>query len=286
MYFREWGQKPHFLFSLKFCIFDIMTGAQFWSYLQQKIDKAYSAYLDNAKANNLIKETMQRLVDKYWRKESLEIDADEMMPFLIKAQSVVPVAGIAKISTLLPNYMHIMHLVANYEVPIVVTSIGGTTITAPNHPLRKGDIVKLSGTSYTVLKVKGDTFDVGVSGLSTTGWVRVVVRNAKQMQSDRKGSPFHKATMNTVRFEPQSDGTSTPKSFKISPSANLVSIDIDYVRTPPLIIDVANTSTTLEDYYSSKFLYRLMDECVLNFGTQTKDIATRQMAQQDIIENP
>jgi len=112
------------------------------------------------------------------------------------------------------------------------------------------------------------------------------VRNAKQMQSDRKGSPFHKASMNTVRFEPQSDGTSTPKSFKISPSANLVTIDIDYVRTSPLVIDVANTTTTLEDYYSSKFLYRLMDECVLNFGTQTKDPMTRQMAQQDIIENP
>ena len=47
-----------------------MTGAQFWSYLQQKIDKAYSAYLDNAKANALIAETMQRLVDKYWRRES------------------------------------------------------------------------------------------------------------------------------------------------------------------------------------------------------------------------
>lgn len=263
-----------------------MTGAQFWSYLQQKIDKAYSAYLDNAKANALIKETMQRLVDKYWRRESLEIDADEMMPFLVKSQNVVPVAGIVKTSTLLPNYMHIMHLVAIYEVPFTVTSISGTTITAPNHTLRKGDTVKQNTTSYVVLKVKGDTFDVGVSGIATTDWKRVVVRNAKQMQSDRKGSPFHKASMNTVRFEPQSDGTSTPKSFKISPSANLASVDIDYVRTPPLTIDVANTSTVLEDYYSSKFLYRLMDECVLNFGTQTKDQLTRQMAQQDIIENP
>ena len=106
------------------------------------------------------------------------------------------------------------------------------------------------------------------------------------MQSDRKGSPFHKADMITPRFEAQSDGTSTPESFKISPSANLATVNIDYVRTPPLDIDVANSTTTLEDYYSSKFLYRLMDECVLNFGTQTKDQLTRQMAQQDIIENP
>jgi len=30
----------------------------------------------------------------------------------------------------------------------------------------------------------------------------------------------------------------------------------------------------------------LMDECVMNFATQTKDQATRQMAMQDVINNP
>lgn len=263
-----------------------MTGAQFWSYLQQKIDKAYSAYLDNAKANALIKETMQRLVDKYWRKESLEVDADEMMPFLIKEQSVIPVAGIIKINTLLPNYMHIMYMTAQYEESFSVSAVSGTTLTSANHTLRKGDSVKFGATSYTVAKVKGDTFDLGTSGLSTGTYKRVIVRDVKQQQSDRKGSPFHKASKTTPRFEPQNDGTSTPKSIKVSPSTDLVSVKVDYVRTAPLIIDVTNTSTTLEDYYSSKFLYRLMDECVLSFGAQTKDPMTRQMAAQDIIENP
>lgn len=263
-----------------------MTGAQFWSYLQQKIDKAYSAYLDNAKANALIMETMQRLVDKYWRRESLEVDADEMMPFLVKAENVVPVGGIVKVNTLLPNYMHIMYMISNYEVPFTVSSVSGNVYTSVNHTLRKGDTVKFSSTPYAVTKVKGDTFTLGTSGLSTGTYYRVISKEAKQMQSDRKGSPFHKADMITPRFEPQTDGTSTPKSFKISPSDNLVSIDVDYIRTAPLTIDVSNNITTLEDYYSSKFLYRLMDECVLNFGTQTKDQLTRQMAQQDIIENP
>jgi hypothetical protein len=263
-----------------------MTGAQFWSYLQQKIDKAYSGYLDNAKANALIKETMQRLVDKYFRRESLEIDADEMMPFLVKAQSLVPVLGVVKINTLLPNYMHIMHITATYEESFTVTAVSGTTLTAVNHTLRKGDIVKFGVTSYNVAKVKNDTFDLGTSGLTTGTYKRVMVRNVYQWQSDRKGGSFHRATLATPRFEPQSDGTSTPKSFKISPPVNLTAVEIDYVRTPPLVIDVANTVTALEDYYSNKFIYRLMDECVLNFGTQTKDQLTRQMSQQDIIENP
>ncbi len=263
-----------------------MTGAQFWSYLQQKIDKAYSAYLDNTKANSLIKESMYRMVDKFWRTQSAEREADEMFSLLIKGASITPVAGVIKISTLLPNYMHIMYLEGNWEIPFTVTAVSGTTITSPNHTLRKGQSVKSGATTYTVKKVKGDTFDLGTTGLTTGTYYQLVNKQIRQMQSDRKGSPFHKADMITPRFEAQSDGTSTPESFKISPSANLATVNIDYVRTPPLDIDVANSTTTLEDYYSSKFLYRLMDECVLNFGTQTKDQLTRQMAQQDIIENP
>jgi hypothetical protein len=263
-----------------------MTGAQFWSYLQQKIDKAYSAYLDNTKANSLIKESMYRMVDKFWRSQSLEREADEMLSLLVKGASVTPVAGVIKISTLLPNYMHIMYIVGNYEMPFTVTAVSGTTYTSPNHTLRKGDTVKFSSTNYSVTKVKGDTFTLSTGGLATGTYYRVISKSLKQMQSDRKGSPFHKADMVTPRFEAQSDGTSTPESFKITPSANLVNTTIDYVRIPSLDIDVANTTTTLEDYYSSKFLYRLMDECVLSFGTQTKDQLTRQMAQQDIIENP
>lgn len=263
-----------------------MTGAQFWSYLQQKIDKAYSAYLDNTKANSLIKESMYRMVDKLWRGQSLEREADEMMPLLIKGASVTPVAGVVKVTTLIPNYMHIMYMVGNYEMPFTVTAVSGTTYTSANHTLRKNDTVKFAASTYTVTKVKGDTFTLSTSGLATGTYYRVISREVKQMQSDRKGSPFHKADMVSPRFEAQSDGTSTPESFKITPSTNLATITIDYVRTPPLDIDVANTTTTLEDYYSSKFLYRLMDECVLNFGTQTKDQLTRQMAQQDIIENP
>jgi hypothetical protein len=263
-----------------------MTGAQFWTYLQQKIDKAYSAYLDNTKANSLVKESMYRMVDKFWRTQSLEREADEMLSLMVKGASVTPVSGVIKVSTLLPNYMHIMYLEGNWEMPFTVTSVSGTTLTAANHTLRKGQSVKTGATTYIVTKVKGDTFDLGTAGLAAGTYYQLLTKEIRQMQSDRKGSPFHKATMITPRFEAQSDGTTTPESFKISPSTNLATVTIDYVRIPALDIDVANTVTVLEDYYSSKFLYRLMDECVLNFGTQTKDQLTRQMAQQDIIENP
>lgn len=261
-----------------------MTGVQFWTYLQQKIDKAYSAYLDNTKANALIKESMYRLADKYWRGLSFEREDDEMVSFMVRDFSVTPVAGIIDIKTLLPNYMHIMRMGVRYEVNVVVTSVSGTILTSVKHQLRKGNTVKLGGTSYIVSKVKGDTFDLGTAGLTTGTYKQIVDKEAKQMVGDRKNGAFHKATFTTPRFEANSTGTATPRSFKVVPTP--ATCTIDYMRLPAIDIDVANTTNILEDYYGMKFLYRLMDECVLNFGTQSKDQMTRQMAQQDIIENP
>jgi hypothetical protein len=261
-----------------------MTGAQFWSYLQQKLDKAYSAYLDNTKANSLIKESMYRMVDKYWRGLSFEREDDEMISFMVRDLSVVPVAGVIDIKTLLPNYMHIMRMGVRYEVDVVVTAVSGTTLTAANHKLRKGSTVKLGVTNYTVSKVKGDTFDLGTSGLSTGTYKQIVDKEAKQMVGDRKNGAFHKADFITPRFESSTAAGTTPRTFKVTPAP--ASCTIDYMRIPAVDIDVANTTVILEDYYGMKFLYRLMDECVLNFGAQTKDYPTKQSAQQDIIENP
>ena len=263
-----------------------MTGVQFWSYLQQKIDKAYSAYLDSTKANSLIKESMIKMVDKFWRTLSYEREADEMMSFLVRETTITPILGVAKISTLLPEYMHVMYMKATYEVPVEVTAVSGSTLTATNHKLRKGSQIKYSSTTYTVNKVKGNTFDVGVSGLSTGTYYQINEKSVGQLQSDRKGNPFHAASETDPKFIAQNDGSSTPRSFKIIPADNLTSVSIDYVRTPPHEIDVTDNSTALEDYYPDKFLYRLMDECVVNFGIQTKDYNTAQISKQDIIENP
>lgn len=263
-----------------------MTGAEFWSYLQQKFDKAYSSYLDNAKANRLIAESMQRLIDKLWRKQSMEVDADEMAPFVVVGASVTPAAGVVKISSLLPNYMHVMYMTAEYRIPITVTAVAGTKLTAANHKLRKGSVVRIGSTNYAVVWVKGDQFDLNTPGLSAGTVHQVVVRPVAQYQSDRKGSPFHEASASNPYFQFQNDGSSTPRSFVISPSTDLQLVKVDYIRTAPHTIDVANTVTSLLDFYSRKFLYRLADECVLNFGAQTRDPMVRQMAAQDIIDNP
>ena len=103
------------------------------------------------------------------------------------------------------------------------------------------------------------------------------------MSSDRKNGAFHQANIVTPRFEFSNTGT-LPKALTVTPAPT--TFYVDYVRTAPQAIDVANTAIDLNIYYSNKFLYRLMDECVVIFGAQTKDYNTKQSGLQDIVDNP
>lgn len=271
-----------------------MTGAQFWSYLQQKIDKTYSAYLDNTKANSLISEGMVRMLDKFWFTLSFEREADEMNALIIKNKLVTPVAGVAKINNgstgaadEIPNYAHILRLLANYEFSLVVSAADQNTLTSIDHKLRKGSTIKLGGTTYLVSKVKGDTFQAkttaGVYATATGTYTWFYSKDVYQMSSDRKNGAFHTASIITPRFEFSNTGT-VPKALTVTPAPT--TFYVDYVRTPPQTIDVTNTAIDLNTYYSNKFLYRLMDECVVIFGAQTKDYNTKQSGMQDIVDNP
>ena len=180
-----------------------------------------------------------------------------------------------------------MRVLGNYEFPITVTA-SGTTLTASNHILRKNSQVRFSSTVYTVTYINGDTFQA-VDSLgnyaSTSGtYYMLSSREMKQMSSTRKAGSFHKANYVTPRYEFFNNGTSQNRSLKLTPAP--VTISIDYIRIPPVDIDVSNSVIELSDYYSNKFLYYLLDECVRDFGAQTKDMLTRQIATQDIIDNP
>lgn len=274
-----------------------MTGTQFWSYLQQKIDKAYSAYLDSAKANALIKEAMARLVDRYWHNLSFEIEADELIGFQLKDKTFTPVGGVyilnANATTPtppvneIPFYMHMMRVLGRFEQNLTVTA-SGNTLTSVNHPLRKGSTVRFSVTNYTVTKVDGDTFQAKDSGgnfaTSAGTYVYFYDREIRQMSSTRKGGSFHRANIVTPRYEFINNGTTQNRMLKVTPTAT--SITVDYIRTPPFVIDVNDGLIPLTNYYSQKFLYYLMDECALSFAASIRDYPAKQSASQDIINNP
>jgi hypothetical protein len=274
-----------------------MTGAQFWTYLQQKIDKAYSAYLDSTKANSLIKESMYRLVDNMYHDLSFEKESDELVALFLKEKVFTPTSGICTLNfsattptppaNEIPFYMHAMRILGNYEQSLVVTA-SGNTLTSVDHTLRKGSTIKLSGTTYIVSKVSGDTFQAkttaGAFATTAGTYTWMYSLEMRQMSSTRKAGSFHKANIVTPRYEFTNNGTSQFRTLKLNPAP--ATISIDYVRVPPLDITVTDTTIELLNYYSQKFLFRLMDECVLNFGAQTKDYQTKQSAMQDIVNNP
>jgi len=262
-----------------------MTGIQFWSYLQQKLDKAYSAYLDNTKANSLIAEALTKTVEKMWMRLPAEKEDDEMFPFMVKNETILTPAGTLATTAFTQGYMHLIRMAFNYEDAVAYTAVSNGVYTSNKHTLRKNQTVVISGSTngtngtYTVTKVRGNTFTLPVTTDGTIKVLRTV--EARQRFGDRKETIFHATDKLTPGYE--ATYIASVKTFTLSPAP--ASVKVDYVRTPPVTIDVAS-ATNLSTTYSEKMLYRIMDEAVVIFGSQTKDYQTKQSAQQDIVENP
>ena len=185
-----------------------MTGAEFYTILQQKIDKAYSAYIDTTKADRLIRETIYRLVEKLYSGLITQKETDELWSMIAKEQAVVT-AGALAISSL-TNYSHLFSMKFVYKDQI-------------------------TGFTYT-------------------------------------------PTKESPRFEL----TGTPaRQFNLTPQP--ASVIVDYMKTPT---DIVSTSGTTITVYTEKFLYRLLDECVMNYAEQVRDFELKQNVAQTIAINP
>lgn len=259
-----------------------MTGQEFYLQLQQKYDKAYSQYLDNAKANRLVKESLYRLVDKLYASLDDQKGYDELVEF-IKNDSAIAVSS-GRI-TIPSDYMHLFRLEFVYADTITFT--GGTAgeYLAPAHTLRIGDVLNSAidgtGTSYTITNVKKGKFYLATASVASPLYLRRSFE-ASPAFSDRKKGSLSNATKESPKYQINTTGTN--REIICSPSP--YSAVIDYMVKPPHIIDVSNTSTDLLDFYTDKFLYRLMDECVYEVANETRDFANKQSAMQTIIDNP
>jgi len=260
-----------------------MTGQDFFNQLQQKYDKAYSQYLDNAKANRLIKESMYRLVDKLYSNLDTQKEYDELIEMIQNDVSVSVTLGKASLPV---NYMHLFRVAFTFSDTITFTagSVDKEYVSS-RHLLRKGDLLNSaqdgSGTSYEVTKVKGSSFYLDVSSVSGPLY-HIRTFEASPAFSDRKKGSLSGARKETPKY--QTNTTGTNRELILSPGP--YSIIMDYMTLPPHNIDVANNLTDLLDFYTEKFLYRLMDECVYSFSEETRDYNNKRSSQETIIENP
>ena len=279
-----------------------MTGAQFYTLLQQKIDKAYSAYIDTGKANRIIEETIFRLCDKIYRDLDLQKEYDELWSLLIKDEvKTITTPPYYTLSGLNRTYMHLFRVAFTFHKTQTFDSFTFTGVgpyiyvfVAPGHVVRKGDrITDVSGQIGTCIKTSRTTFTVTTDVMfnTTEPMFIVIEREAKPYVSDRKIDKYHTPTIYSPKYQLQNTlvgpgGVDNSKTLYLFPTPK--SIKIDYMAQPTATNGQIFTSTgsTQITAYTEKFLYRLLDECVFTYAGQVRDQELRSTSAQDITINP
>lgn len=266
-----------------------MTGSEFFLELQNAYDKAYSTYLDSDNANRLIKRSLYRLVDKLYSGNDTRKEDDELFSLQVKNETVSVTGGILPIDDLTYPYLHLLRMACVYKETVTFTYSKG--IFYSTHNLRKGDTVEITGatdpahnTTYTLTKAGKGKFYMDLTYVDGSMTINRTFE-ATPLRSYRKKSSYHTSEITSPKYEQSfDDNFLKPKSFTLEPIPT--EAIVDYVMEPDVEIDVDDVVTDLNQYYTTKFLYRLIDECVKTFAEQTKDVAGVQMAAQVIIDNP
>ena len=119
------------------------------------------------------------------------------------------------------------------------------------------------------------------SPLPNTTLSKVHSNWGKYLQSDRRISQSGKPTVNEPRFNQHKN------FFLIHPqSATTLSVSVDYIRKPEVVIDVTNDISNLDLFYSETLLNRLTDEAVKMFYQEVRDPNQYQIADREMIDNP
>lgn len=274
-----------------------MTGAQFYTLLQQKIDKAYSAYIDTGKADRIIEDTIYRLCERVYRDLDAQKEYDELWSLLIKDEVKTVTAPYIDLSGLDRTYMHLFRVACIYDTPLgslarVTTGSGPytTVFSSSGHTARVGDQIKVANVTGTVVSKTKLNFTVESSATLDPAANVFLVRTfeASPYFSDRKRDVYHTPTIFNPKYQIQNRvvGTANNKSLYLFPQAN--GIVIDYFAQPTAATGHIFTSTgaTQITAYTEKFLYRLADECVMTYAGQVRDGELRQSSAQDIALNP
>lgn len=95
----------------------------------------------------------------------------------------------------------------------------------------------------------------------------LVSEYSTRLHSDRRIAPSSDADIWSPKF-----GISD-NSIRLYPTNKVCEdILIDYMKMPPITIDVANTSIDLEDYYNFKYLMAIKDQSVQSFMLEMREL--------------
>lgn len=211
-------------------------------------------------------------------------------------------------SLFLNDYWHLRSIKCKYSTPIYNILVTGATKTTPikvtvdsYNNFRTGEQITISGVlgntnangTFYIKSLNNFTFSlysdanlqtaVAGNGIYTSGGVlsRTDYFYANPYISSDKIGVLNIPTTTDPYFE------IADNQIKLYPmDQTCVEATIDYIRQPNIVIDVANTVTDLTTYYPEKFLFAVVNEAVVLYSNETRDLELNQTTSVDQQKNP
>ena len=233
--------------------------------------------------------------------------------FIEPAIAGVYVNGTGNVTTgiMFPDMLHPLAIETTYLETLASEAYSITNVSTTSSPyhisimekstIRTGSVIRLSGI-LGVVGANGDfyvkmrtrntfylfldanfTQPAVLSGTYQGGGVaRVVVKEwATRLHSDRRIAPSSDANAWRPKF-----GV-TDNSISLYPTTDVCeSVKVDYIRTPPITIDVNDNDIDLELYYEYKLLIRFKDEAVTLFMLRMRELQQASAEAVDANMNP
>jgi hypothetical protein len=275
------------------------SGIEIGRMFDQKVDKAYSSYLDNTKKNRLLKDAFVEAVEKKVSGNDTQMELDELNVLTKTEQPFSLVNGeIAQSS--IPLYLHLKAMrIQTKEFVGDISGLGDdyielskqsnlstreniliSGVTVPTSANGEFYVKKVGVAKYRVYTDAALTAPVSFGALYYGGGKveRLMWREGKNLYEDTKISIFSTPTPVFPKYE------QAEQKFKIKPSDSL-RISVDYYTVPPQFIDVTS-SFDYETLYTLSMIKFLVNTAVYLFNLEVRDLPQYNATLGEVIQNP
>ena len=276
------------------------TGAEFYNFIKNGIDQNYTGYLNSTRANRLIRASEIRIAEKLYSTNKTEKTSDELSPLTLMNQvitvrdnrfytgplRITAATFIGSIVSVTTDFEHQLQVGDSLTISdLQGLNINNTytvlTVPTPNQVTFTqigvvGVWVQGTGSISTPFMFANilhplaiettftDNELLDIEFVSTANVPKIIVSEySTRMHSDRRIAPSSQADVWAPKY-----GISNNSIILFPTNSICDSVKVDYMRYPPITIDVLNTTVDLEQYYDFKYLMKIVDEAVVSFMLQ------------------
>jgi hypothetical protein len=265
-----------------------ITGADLLAIFKRKSNSAYSQAYSSSNLSAILNEGLIKSLEDIYKNGQEYYTADQTRALITTEATPTVVANKIDLSTLTAfnHFLAVKCIMIDATFRVKLTNISlvdgiYTNITfSRSSALRSTEQVKLTGSvcdgvyyvkqlNQTVYQLYTDEalllpFYNGIPYNNDGVGQRVVGYYATKYSSDEK---IGKLTSPTLYFPKYQLADNFIKLY--AGVSNVTSVELDYIRTLPVQIDVTNTTTDLLVTYPQELLYKAADKAAYLFGSET-----------------